>query len=253
MIPITPSNPERLALIGYSSKLTSSTLAPEMLTPNTYERYTPGTGAVVAKFELGASSDIDFIAIGAHNIGTHDGGTEITVSYATTVGGALTEIESITPTDNGALFFSFDSVTAAQIAIETNATTSGQEIGVIYTGEALQMQQPIYGGHSPIELSQNTTYSSSMSESGQFLGRTITRKGLETSFSWRHLDHEWYRSDFQPFAQSARTLPFFIQWRPDVTSAAAFGYTTGDIKPTNMGGGSKLMSVDLTMRAHSDV
>lgn len=252
MIPVFRTAPESLAKIGYNNLLISSTEAPEVLIANTFERYTPASGAIVAKFQLAASAPIDYIAIAAHNVGTQDGGTELLIQYATTIGGALTDIESIIPTDNGAIFLSFDEITVAEIAITTNATTSGLEIGVVYSGVALQMQQPIFGGVSPIELSQKNKYQSTMSDSGQFLGRTVTRKGLEASFSWRHLDDIWYREFFNPFVIAAVTTPFFIQWRPDRYSAAVFGHTTKDIQPTNMGG-TRLMAVGFTMRAHSDV
>ena len=253
MIPITPSNPERLALIGYNSLLTSSTEAPKALIPNTFERYTPASGAVVAKFQLSTSATVNYIAIGAHNIGSHDDGTVVTISYATTIGGALTSIDSVTPSDNSALFFSFDSITMAEIAITTNATTSGLEIGVVYAGESLQMQQPIYGGVDPIDLASVTKYQSAMSDSGQFLGRNVIRQGLESTLKWQHLDDLWIRNTFKPFMQSAKTLPFFIKWRPDYYDSAVFGYTTSDIKPANMGGGSRLMTVSVDMRGHADI
>lgn len=252
MISKKPSNSDRLALIGYNSLLTASTQAPKALTDNTFERYEPSTGAVVAKFQLITGAPIDYIALAAHNIGTHDGGTEILIQYATTIGGALTDIESITPTHNGALMISFDSITVAEIAITTNAVTSGLELGVVHAGVALQMQQPIFGGVNPIDLSQKNKYQSTMSDSGQFLGRTVTSKGLEASFQWQHLEDDWYREVFNPFVISAVKKPFFIQWRPDRYESAVYGYTTGDIQPTNMGG-SRLMRVGFTMKAHSDV
>lgn len=253
MIASTPNHPERLALIGYNNLLVSSTEAPLALTANTYERYEPASGAVVAKFQLAALSPIDYVAIAAHNVGTQDDGTELLIQYATTIGGALTDLESITPTDNAAIMICFDELDVAEIAITTNATTTGLEIGVVYAGKALQMQQPIYGGHTPIDLSAKTEYQSTMSDSGQFLGRNVIRKGLETTFSWQHLEDDWIRETFKPFIISAQTIPFFIKWRPDYYDSSVFGYTTGDISPSNMGGGSRLMSVSMTMRAHSDV
>ena len=126
------------------------------------------------------------------------------------------------------------------------------ELGVIYAGAALEMQRGIYGGHSPIVLNSKTDYQSTMSESGQFLGRTINREGIETSYKWNHLTPEFYRTDFQPFVNSAKRLPFFLLWRPDTYTDAVFGYTTSDISPSNMTGGSRLMEVGFNMKGHSD-
>jgi len=253
MIPITPDNSNRHALIGYGNRLTSSGDAPEALTPNTYQRFTPGTGAVISKFQIAVPLPVNYVGIAAHNIGTHDDGTEVTIAYATTIGGALTTIATFTPSDNGAIFKTLDTTTIAEIAITTNAVTAGLEIGVVQAGEYMQMQQPIYGGHSPIDLSAETDYQTSESETGQFLGRTISSEGLETQYKWQHLTPDWVRDTFKPFMTHAKTLPFFIQWRPDLYESAAYGYTTGDIKPSNMGGGHRLMQAGFKMRAHSDV
>lgn len=253
-VAITPDKSASCALIGYDNQLISSTQAPNALTANTYQRYEPATGATVAKFQLVSATSVDYIAIGAHNIGTHEDGTEITLSYATTVGGALTTIDTFTPSDNGAIFKSFDAIAGvAEIALTTNATVAGLEVGVFHAGTALQMQRPIYGGHNPIDLNQKTKYENSMSETGQFLGRTVQRQGLETTFSWQFLTPDWVRTTFKPFKEAAVTQPFFIKWRPDIYEAAAYCHTTRDIQPSNMSGGSGLMQTSMTVRAHSDV
>lgn len=253
MIPITPDKSASCARIGYGNLLVSSTQAPSALSPNTYQRYEPSTGAQVAKFQLATSTNVDYVAIAAHNIGTHDSGTSITISYATTIGGALTDIDTLSPATNAAIFLSFDAISVAEIAITTNATTAGMEMGVFQAGEALVMERPIYGGHSPADLSQKTDYQDSMSDTGEFLGRKIKRKGLDASYSWQFLTPAWYRSTFQPFVVHAQTLPFFIQWRPDLYDAPVYGYSKGDIQPSNMSGGSGLMTVSLNVRAHSEL
>jgi hypothetical protein len=63
----------------------------------------------------------------------------------------------------------------------------------------------------------------------------------------------WYREHFQPFVNSAKSTPFFINWRPDFyASAAAFGYIVGDVAPTNQAGTTRMLSVNMTMRAHDE-
>ncbi len=255
-VPINDTEPRPLknARIGYLNLLTDSTTteAKKMLIPNTYERYRPTSGSKTVKFQLSTSALVDFVGIAAHNAGTQDGGVDIVVKYATTIGGALTTIETIQSIDNEAIMILFDAITVAEIAITFNASTAGLELGVIYAGKALQMQRPIYGGHSPINLSAKTTYQTPKSETGQFLGRTITREGLSTPYNWQYLTPTWYRSTFKPFVDSAKKYPFFIKWRPDLFDTAAFGFTTADIKPQNMGGGSQLMSVSISVNAHAD-
>jgi hypothetical protein len=250
---IEPTTNARNARLGYKNLLTATTTsaASKMLIANTYERYTSSTGAHTIKFQLAASATIDFVGIAAHSAGTHDNGTSIIIKYAATVGGALTTIDVMEfDEENNAKMINFEPVTAAEVAITFTTSTAGLELGVIYAGEALEMERPIYGGHNPIDLSANTDYQNSKSESGNFLGRTVIRRGTETSYQFKHLSDEWIRQSFKPFMKSAIKYPFFIKWRPDLYQSTAFGFTTGDIKPSNMGGGSRLMEVSFTMQAH---
>lgn len=241
------------ARIGYENRLISSNVtdAEKALTKNTYERWFDGGGAMEARFQLDNISTIDYIAIGAHNLGTR--GSTVSVSTAPTVNGTFTERFVITPADDEAIMVLLGDIeTVADVKV-TVTNGADREIGLIYCGKALQMYQPIYGGHSPIDLSQRTEYQSVVSETGQFLGRTITRKGIEARYSWQHLDPDWYREKFQPFVQHAVRSPFFIKWRPDRYETTALGYTNGDIRPTNMGGGHSLMSVGFQLKGHADI
>jgi hypothetical protein len=250
---IEPTTSLKNARIGYKNLLvtTNSTAADKMLIPNTFERFISGPSAYTLKFQLAGITAIDFVAIGAHNAGTHSGGVNILVKYAATIGGALTTIENLEFADNSAKMVLFDEIQAAEIALVFSVAT-GLELGVFYAGKALEMEQPIYGGHSPIDLSSKAQYESVISESGNFLGRTIKRQGVESTFSWQHLSPLWYRENFQPFVLSAKTIPFFIMWRPDLYDGAVFGFTTKDIKPMNMGGGSGLMNVSINVMGHSE-
>ncbi len=249
-IPIPASNPSG-ALIGYNNLLTGAADSDgaKALTPNTYERYRPASGAQTMKFQMSALADINYIAIAAHNLV----GETVLIQTATTIGGALTDVESISPEDNSPIMITFDSRNVIEVAIVATYSAAS-EIGIIYAGEYLQMPRSIYGGHTPMALNQDTEYQSVISETGQFLGRSIIRKGLDGSFAWRFLEDDWYRTTFQPFVVVARTLPFFIKWRPDYyDNEVAFGFSKTDISPANMGGGHRLMSVTLNMRGHSDV
>ena len=250
---VEPTTSLKNARIGYKNLLvtTDLTAADKMLIPNTYERYVSGNGSYTIKFQLAEASLIDFVAIGAHNAATHQGGITIAVKYATTIGGALTTIQDMDFADNSAKMILFDEITAAEIAL-VFSTTSGLELGVLYAGKSLEMERPIYGGHSPIDLAAKTQYESVMSESGNFLGRTIKRQGVESTFAWQHLSPTWYRETFQPFVLLAKTTPFFIMWRPELYDATVFGFTTKDIKPMNMGGGSGLMNVSINIMGHTD-
>ena len=116
------------------------------------------------------------------------------------------------------------------------------------------MTRTIFGGHSPITLSAKTEYRNSVSETGQWLGRSIARQGTETEYSFTLVDDLWYRENFQPFVESAKTNPFFIAWRPDLyPDEVAYVWTTEDIKPQNRGGSTRLMNFAFSVEGHDDL
>jgi len=255
---ITKSDPESSlmnARIGWGNLLTSTNGAgEESLTPTTYDRFTSTTTSVEIRYRMSSVAPISFIGIAAHTLGTHDGGVGVEVRYAATISGSQISIDYIIPPDNSALMFTFDEVEAEEVILKFTSTTVGVEIGVFSAGLSLEMQRPIFGGHTPINLNANTKYQSVKSESGNMLGRSITRQGLESSFSWQNLDDTWVRDYFKPFMIAARTNPFFIKTRPDFyTYESAYGQTTGDIRVSNQGGGTRLMTASFNMDAHSDI
>lgn len=103
-------------------------------------------------------------------------------------------------------------------------------------GKALEMERPIYGGHTPISLSRTTTIRGNRTEEGQFAGRSVIRRGAIGAWTWSHLTAAWVRRYLQPFIEEARTRPFFILWRPETfPDEAAYCWTEGDLSAQNMG------------------
>lgn len=249
-----PSDNPSGALIGVNNLLVSAdgSIVPKSLTPNTYERWDDASGTMTGVFQLSSATRINYVGIAGHNLFSA-GTTEIEIRVSSTIGGGKTTINTLTPVSDAPLMIEIDEDDVGEITIFMPDGTD-REIAVVYAGVSLQMPRNIYGGHSPIALSQKTEYQAVKSESGQILGKTIIRKGLETAFSWRLLDDQFYRDEFQPFVEAARTTPFFIKWRPEFYSdEVAFGEVNQDIKPINSGGGIRLMSVGFTMTAHADL
>ena len=240
------------ARIGWNNLLNaaSDTSAANALSPNTFQRWTSASGTMQATFQPTGIATIDYVAIAGHNLGSV--GASLIIATAPTVAGTFTDVAAINPSNDDALMFLIprdDSVADVRLTI-TGGTN--REIAVVHAGLALQMYQPIYGGHTPQDLAPVTEYQSSISESGQFLGRRIIRKGSQTTFAWQHLDPIWYRERFKPFQESARLLPFFIKWRPDLYETTIYNHATADIAPSNMGG-HDLMAVSMPVRGHDDI
>ena len=119
-------------------------------------------------------------------------------------------------------------------------------LGVIYIGEALEMERPFYGGHAPVNLSRITVTRPNVSERGQFLGRSIVRSGASGAWAWNNLTAAWVRRYLDPFLESARALPFFVLWRPvTFPGESAYCWTLQDPPPPVNSGSKDRMSFTL--------
>jgi hypothetical protein len=109
-------------------------------------------------------------------------------------------------------------------------------ISVVYIGETIAMERPIYGGHTPTPFARVTDLRPNVSERGQWIGRSVINKGFSTEFAFQHLTDAWVRSTLRSFIDAARSRPFFGAWRPQThPSEVGYYWTTGDIRASNMG------------------
>lgn len=248
-----PFDPDATSLknarIGYRNILQGGSAsigaAAGLLTYDTWQRWRP-TGASTATLFAGTAAQVDYVAIGA---GYYAGvGLTIEVGFQ----GQYTQVYNDTPSDDKAIMILLDNaVNCDAIRISCDAAC---EIGVAFTGLVLEMQRPCsYGGHSPIVLSARTEFNNSVSDSGQWLGRSITRRGVESSYDWQLLTEDFVRDKFMPFVEHAKTKPFFMAWRPDFyPNDVVYGWTSDDITPDNRGGGTRFMGVSMNVTGHDD-
>jgi len=172
------------------------------------------------------SSTISYVAMAAHNLDGVEVGLEVNG----------VSVYSYTPSDNRPIIIIFEEVDATSIELTFTHSKSFIELGVLYFGKILDMPRPIYGGHTPAVLNRNTVTKPRRSESGQFLSKTIVRKGYSADVSLRHLEPDFYRDRFDEFVMDARLQPFFFAWRPgDYPGEVVYGWSNDDIAPSNMG------------------
>jgi hypothetical protein len=195
--------------------------------PTTFEYWKPSTVPATWAIDNGADVACDYFGL----VGDFNGAT-INVQSSPDNSTWTTQVSGA-PTGRVAMFL-FESVTARYWRIQV--TGAVPSIAVVYIGAALAMQRKLYQGHTPLTLSRITETTQNTSETGQYLGRSIIRKGLQTSCEYQHLTADWYRANFDPFVEAARESPFFYAWRPEQYPAeVGFVWTTGDIRPSNTG------------------
>lgn len=236
-LPSTSGFPLNYARIGYDNALTNGSASAtnddadafNLLIPSTYDKWRPTVDASVTL--IGTSKQCNYVGVAAHNFGT-DG---VTLKIEISNGGANTTIYDQLVLNNKALFIRF-SESAYDRVIMTLTGVNAPEVGVVFLGLELEMMRPIYAGHRPSVLSASDKMSPQMSDGGQFLGKQIVRQGFETSADFQHLTSEWYRSEFQPFVDHAKTLPYFWAWNLlEHPEDIIYGWTNQNISPALMG------------------
>lgn len=211
------------------------------LRPDTAEFWQPTSLPATWTVDLGTSRDVDYVGIAGHTLGSSGCAVKVETSDRSVAGSPSAQVWTtfaleISPGDDAPLLFLDDSIIARDVRLTITGGSTMPQIGVVYAGEVLAMQRPIYGGHSPMTLSRETILTRNLSRGGQFLGQSFRRHGMSGSASWRHLEPDWYRDNFDPFVKAARQYPFFFAWRPaDYPLEVAYAWVLDDIRPSNMG------------------
>lgn len=198
----------------------------------THEFWKPAASPATIVWDFGEAKEIDYIAFGAHELGST--GTIVEIESSDD-GVTYTLINDFIAADDKSVMVLFDQISTRFVRVTLTYTTA-PAIGVVYIGKSLVMQRGLYGGHSPATLSRNTEQRPITSHSGQFIGRSIVRRGFSSSASWKNLEAAWYRDNFDPFVVSALRFPFFFAWNPEeFPEEVAMCWSNSNISPTNMG------------------
>lgn len=245
--PIQPLTHARIGWHCYTATILSQSSAPtgyladNAFNGTTYDRYKPTSSPAEIVLDLLAAKDVDYIATLTKNV------TSIQILRSSD-NITYTSIATLSSTDASNMIL-FDNVTYRYYKIIFTGTNI--EVINIKLGLSLEMQRAIYSGHSPLALSRIHAIRPNVSETGQFLGATVRRKGLKGQFSWNNLQATWYRNNFDVFAQSIpQANPFFIAWRPQsFPNDCNYVWAMGDVTPTNTGT-LDFMSVSIDVEAY---
>jgi len=221
----------------------------------TWDFWQPTAVPGIVAFTFSEAITADYCGVAGHTLTETGNSVELQYWDAGASPAAWVSLGSVVPgseTGNKTIMFLFDSVSSAiwRLIVSGGTTTTMPVLGVVNIGVALVLERMIYGGHTPITLSKNTTIRPNKSEGGQFLGRSIIRQGASTTINLDNITAAWVRSDLYPFMESSRTYPFFFAWRPTATYAdeVAYCWTKSDIKVSNKGQ-ANLMSTSFSVDA----
>ena len=199
--------------------------------PLTYNYWKPASLPAWWKVDAGTPKPVGYVGIASHDLGGVSG--TVVVEYSDD-DSTWIEVDSHSPVDDSPIMFLFEPITARYWRIVVSGTAPF--VGVVYMGMPLEMERPCFAGISPINFSRMTTIRPNVSESGQWLGRSIIREGSRMSVQYRNLNYDWYKDNFDPFVEQARKYPFFFAWRPEgYPETIGYVWTQSDITPTTSG------------------
>lgn len=207
--------------------------------------YWQGTSATFdwVRLQLSSAETINAVCIQEHNLGTL--GTSVRLQIPDGGGGWTPVGPLVSPTDDEPIvvLLSDRSLDDMRVAF----TGASPTIAVMYLCEVLELPQNVYAGvGTPVNMARNTTYQTTQTVSGKWVGRTIQRQRNYNDFPVKHLTETWVQTNLDPFIEDARSYPYFLCERPeDYPNALSYRWRESDILPSRMGVGGNLMEVTL--------
>lgn len=179
-------------------------------------------------------------------------GGQLTLQYSTNGGASWSDAQPTeTPTDNSPIYRSFSNISAARWRWKFVCATDFY-VACLSFGEEMQFERGCWVGFSPPKLARATTLTNNTSQEGNWLGRSIIRRGSEFSFDLDSLTPDFVRTYWYDFMVWAERKSWFLLWnKEDYPAEAAFCWSVGDIgKPTYSH--SNFMSAKMKVEARVD-
>lgn len=237
---------------GIGTEVEAAALA---VTGTTYDAWiaTPAAGEATLQLVLGAAQSLSFCAITAHNIGTI--GATVRLEYSTNSGSTWNDSGAgpETPTDDQAIAFYFDAVSADYWRFKiTGAGSNDVEIATALFSTPITIGQRIYQGYTPPITNTMVNLQSNVSEGSNLLGSAVVRRGSMANASLTHIDPTFLRAaswtDFQKHFNDGGG--FFWAWRPTKYDDLFYAWREGStITPTNSGP-KDYMAFEMGMRLY---
>ena len=236
------------AYVGYANFL--ETLAPTITAESEEAGFAKENAATWASYEkwqsvtVGTSwwrasfaspVQVDCFGVYKHNFG--DASVTLTCQYSTNGGSSWNTLEAVTPGDNETIFHVEigGAVTAQDWRFQTSGATAAALVGVFFLGKATLLLD-LETGFTPPKLWPVDEFLNQQSEGGEFLGRSLLRRGSKSRLELTRALQPWLETNWEPFIEAAKAHPWFFGWdlqsHPDETY---FCYTDKRFRPGSLG------------------
>lgn len=165
-------------------------------------------GESTLTLELPKAKTVEYFAVHGHNL--HENGGSIKLQYGPD-GSTWTTAYEINPGSSATIMAVFDPIVALWWRVVATSTPASY-ISEVAFGPVLVIERNIRVGFTPPTLGRNTTLSTSISDAGEFLGRSIVRTTYESALELEYLSEGWVYATWLPFVKHAEKKPFFFLW-----------------------------------------
>jgi len=194
-----------------------------------WQTSTPGEHTVTVGF--GSTREARGYAIHKHNLADLGITVELQSSPDAAVWTTILGSDQM-PSNNKTLFF-----VAADASSErfwrlrfTGHTGGTLRIAQLFIGPVFQVHQPPGMGWTPPNLALNNDYIQSRADGGDFLGRSLIRRGGKTNFTMTPVPETFVRNVWLPFMLEAEQHPFYYSWNAQgFPGEVAYCYVEGKI------------------------
>lgn len=229
-----PLNTPRIGWRKLAGTVTASTSAAGFAATNAATNRTdsfwrPTALTATWALDAGFAQAVSYCGIAAHDLGTQ--GCTVLVQSSPD-GTTWTTRCTIIPADDSTILALFATVSARYWRLSISGSGDEPTLGVIQFGAVTEFpQKAAYVGSMSFDRTRVASYSTNLSEGGQWLGRSVSRVSLTPSMQVSHLSEAWVASEWDAFAEYAETGPFFIADRPSVyPKSCCYAWTSGDLR-----------------------
>jgi len=159
-----------------------------------------------------SAQSCDYIALAKHDLFTL--GARVSVEYSADDSTYSVALAATTLADDGVFFQSFAVQSAKYWRVTFDRSDGAQirpSIGIMALGTAFDTGEFPQIGFTP-PLIDGDAGNTSISMDGTWLGKSIRRKALDMSFTFKLLSPAWVRANWTPFMAHAQAKPFIVSW-----------------------------------------
>ncbi len=167
-------------------------------------------GTVRLTVDMGAPVSANYWAIAGHDL--HDNNGTIRAQYSSDNFAAdINDFDTIyAPTDGNPYGRVVTARTARYLGFLMSSTTLASVIGQLSIGQVLELPNGMPVGFTPTSIANMDDVSGNISETGQFIGRSVKREGKEFTITQEAVTPAWILANWPGLYSHVIKKPFFF-------------------------------------------